>query len=159
MTTTTMSGATVTTTTMPIYENIRLPQIFEPYNYNLNIKVNFTPIGVSASNFTGTVKISFKLKKSSQEILFHADPGLSIMDPIMIKNLLTNTEQTVGANEMHQAVKNEYYYIKLNSALPEGNYTITLNYASTYRSLYGNRGLFAAQYLEDGVRKYKLSIL
>jgi hypothetical protein len=157
LSTTTSTLMTVTTTTSttpkPIYENIRLPDIFQPYNYNLDIKVDFTPMGVSASNFSGTVKISFTLKSSTQEILFHADPGLKINDPIVIRNLMTNSDQTVGPNEMHLAVKNEYYYIKLNNALSPGNFTITLNYVSTYKSLIGNRGLFAAQYLEDGQRK------
>jgi hypothetical protein len=157
LSTTTSTLMTVTTTTSttpkPIYENIRLPDIFQPYNYNLDIKVDFTPMGVSASNFSGTVKISFTLKSSTQEILFHADPGLKINDPIVIRNLMTNSDQTVGPNEMHLAVKYEYYYIKLNNALSPGNFTITLNYVSTYKSLIGNRGLFAAQYLEDGQRK------
>lgn len=157
LTTTTSTPMTVMTTTSttakPIYENIRLPDIFQPYNYNLDIKVDFTPMGVSASNFSGTVKISFNLKSSTQEILFHADPGLKINDPIVIRNLMTNSDQTVGPDEMHLAVKNEYYYIKLNNALSPGNFTITLNYVSTYKSLIGNRGLFAAQYLEDGQRK------
>ena len=51
---TTSNQVTISTSQTPIYENIRLPQIFQPYNYNLNIKVDFTPMGVSALNFKNT---------------------------------------------------------------------------------------------------------
>jgi hypothetical protein len=114
--------------------------------------VQFTPYGSSASNFSGIVHISFDLKKPTREILFHADPKLKILDPIVIKNLDNNDEITL-TDEIRMPVKNEYFYIKLNKALEVGKYKISLNFVSIYSSLYGNRGLFAALYLDDNISK------
>ena len=105
-------------------------------------------------NIPPILNISFNLTNATNEILFHAGAGLKIQDPFIIKSLTTNTNYTVGAvGEIHQAVKNEYYYIKLNNRLEIGQYALYIVYVSQYSSLYGNRGMFAAKYLEDGVTK------
>lgn len=133
-----------------------MPDIFDPFNYDLKIKILFDPTGLQEvkdeTNFDGEVDIYFNLKRNTNEILFHHGDQLEVLDVIRILNLDTNEEIRIIDQE-HRPVKNEYYYINLNRTIAAGRYKISLNFKGQYKSLYGNKGLFAVRYLDDLVQR------
>jgi hypothetical protein len=118
----------------------------------MNVKFDPTARAVDETDFNGQVDISFKLLKSTMEILFHAHKQLVILDPIVLVNKETNTNFTV-LKEQHMPAKNDYHYIKLNSPLAAGSYIMIVKFENSNRSLFGNRGMFAAKYLDDLVER------
>ena len=121
----------------------------------MKIKFFFSPdtkTPTDGTEFDGEIDMYFNLKASTSQILFHADPQLEVLDPIIITNKITNEEITVF-NQEHRPVKNEYYFISLNRMLAVGSYKMFVNFRSRYSTLFENRGVFAVRYLDDLVQK------
>lgn len=150
---TTIRTTTPTTTSTNIYDNIRLPNFLKPNNYTLTLRTYFEPEtrmsntkAIDNTGFDGNVIIDFNINQTTNELLFHCYRDLQILDPIIIQS---DTETITITNEIHEHVKNDFYYIKLNKMLSIGRYTINLKYKANYKSLFGNTGLFANSYKED----------
>jgi hypothetical protein len=84
--------------------------------------------------------------------LFHADAKLEVLDPIRLLNVDTN-EEIVIRDQEHRPVKNDYYYINLTRTIMPAKYKLSVNFKSLTKSLYENRGVFAATYLDDLVER------
>ena len=103
---------------------------------------------IDGTSFDGEIDISFNLKAPTREIVFHHDSQLEILDPIQLLNVDTN-QLTQIRDQEHRPVKNDYYYINLNTTIGAGRYKLSVNFESQYKSLYENRGIFTVQYLDD----------
>lgn len=148
VTLTSQSTTTTQSSSGNIYENLRLPDIYEPINYNLKIHFFFSPDlkSVDDTTFDGLIDMTFNLKKDTREILFHVDPQIQVLSPIIIVNTDTLTQVLINTQ---RPVINEYYYITTNTTLTTGKYIISVPFLSQYRSLYENRGVFALRYLDE----------
>ncbi len=93
---------TTIATSNEIYDKLRLPNIYNVSNYNLKLNFSYSPnLRISdGTGFNGSVGITFNLTSSTHQILFHADPQLKILDPIIITNRSdTSSVTTLNGNE------------------------------------------------------------
>ena len=144
--TTTTKSATTTTTPS-------LPSTFDVLNVNLKMNVRFLPYlkSIDQTGFSGNVDITFGLAAPTSEILFNAAKEIVILEPILITNLATNAVITV-LKAQHRPI-NDSHLISLPSSLSAGYYKLSISFDNNITSLYGNRGIFAREYLDDLVQR------
>ena len=142
---------TTMTTSKEIYEQLRLPNIYQVSSYNLKLKFSYSPNSriSDGTGFNGSVDIIFNLTSSTSQILFHVDPQLQILDPIVVVNQLVTTDITTLNSVEHRPVKNDYHFINSTKTFNAGSYKMTISFVSQYQSLYDNKGIFAVTYVDD----------
>ena len=117
------------------------------------MNVRFLPYlkSIDQTGFSGNVDITFGLAAPTSEILFNAAKEIVILEPILITNLATNAVITV-LKAQHRPI-NDSHLISLPSSLSAGYYKLSISFDNNITSLYGNRGIFAREYLDDLVQR------
>ncbi|KJE90548.1 membrane alanine aminopeptidase [Capsaspora owczarzaki ATCC 30864] len=127
-----------------IWQNIRLPDSVVPSAYDLFLHPN-----ISTFDYTGRVKVSVSVLKSTKFILIHS-VGHNFTD---IDITADATGDAVPIRSYFTYAENEFLVIELKNSAPVANYTLDISFVSVIRS--DLTGFYRSSYLTStGERRW-----
>lgn len=147
-----MAGSTTPQLTEPWELDYRLPNDTLPLHYEIYLHPDLV-----SGTFTGKVAIHLNVTKPRDFVLIHIK-YLTISSTSVHKGIEANGEQ-ISLGETFEYVPNEFWVVKLRSAMQPGLYTINMDFTGSltkdivgfYKSNYYNSDTNQTRYIDSKI--------
>ncbi|CAG9857860.1 unnamed protein product [Phyllotreta striolata] len=129
------------------WESYRLPAIYAPIKYHINLQVPEEALTGGNTSFNGTVSILFQVTEETKKIVLH-----SLVD-VQNVYLFANTTPVSVLNKTVDSTREFLTVLTTSNLIVNVNYTLTIDYKAVMdpKSM---TGFYRSEYTVNGIKEY-----
>jgi hypothetical protein len=137
-------------------DSVRLPDYFLPESYDLTLRAFFKPStnqaddSVATNYYTGRVEILFRLSKSTNFVLFHADSSLNLKS-VELYDENYSVAGLVSTSGNLTMLDYQLVRVNINGQIGIGKYKLVIEFSGDYGPSSNLVGFYRTKYTENGI--------